>query len=121
MTAKKSDGKIMQSILNILLLSVAIFLIAKLVPGIHVKSFTTAILVAIVYSIINFLLGGILRFLSLPAIVLTLGLFLFVVNAFMLWLTAKLLDDFHIDSFLITIIAAVLITLVERVLRAMVT
>ena len=107
----------MKTILNILLLSLAIFAVAKILPGVRLKSFGTAIIVAIVYSIINFFLFGLITILTLPATILTFGLFIFVINAFLLWLTDKLIDDFKIDNFLTTLIAAFLITIINNILK----
>ena len=105
-----------QIIIKILFLSVSIFLIAKLLPGIRVKSFRTAIGVAVVYSIINFLVGWILKLLALPLILITFGLFIFMINATLLWITDKIIDDFEIDGFGLTILAAFLITIVNSIL-----
>ncbi|MFQ5631916.1 MAG: phage holin family protein [bacterium] len=107
----------MKMLLNILLLSAAIFVVAKILPGVRLKSFATAIIVAIVYSIINFLLFGIIAFLTLPATILTLGLFIFVINAFLLWLTDKFIEDFEIDGIFTTLIAAFLITVINNILK----
>ncbi|MCP3941262.1 MAG: phage holin family protein [Desulfobacteraceae bacterium] len=104
-------------IINILILSVAVFLVAQLLPGIQVKSFFTAICVAVVYSLINFFTGWFLIFLSLPLMIITFGLFKLVINAFMLWLTDKFIDDFKISDFLTTFIAAFLITLVDSIIK----
>jgi putative membrane protein len=107
----------MSTILNILLLSVAVYVVARILPGVRLKSFWTAIIVAIVYSIINLLLFKILVFLTLLPTILTFGLFIFVINAFLLWLTDKFLEDFEIDGFFTTLIAAFLITVINNVLR----
>lgn len=102
---------------NILLLSCAIFLVARLLPGIHLKGFGTAIIVALVYSLINYLIGWLLLLLTLPALIITFGLFKFVINAFLLWITDKLIDDFEIDGLGTTLIAAFLITAIDSILR----
>lgn len=102
---------------NILLLSVAVFVVAKIIPGIHIKSFGTAIMVGVVYSVINFLLYKILIFLSLPVIFITLGLFVIIINAFLLWLTDLLIEDFEIKGFGTTIIASILISLCNMLLQ----
>ena len=62
------------------------------------KSYGTAIGVAIVYGVLSWLLKTVLVVLSIPFIVLTLGLFLLVINAFLLWLTDKLLDGVEIQG-----------------------
>ena len=110
----------MMIILNILLLSLAIFIVSKLLPWVHIKHFGTAIVVALVYSLINFLFGWLLLLLTLPLTILTLGLFKFVINAFLLWITDKLIDDFEIDSFGATLIAAFLIAVVDSLLRSII-
>ena len=102
---------------NILLLAVAIFVVANVMNGIKIKNIWTTLLVAIVYSLINFLVGWLLRLVALPAILITLGLFNFVVNAVMLWITDLLIDDFEIDGILNTLIAAFLITVINYGLR----
>jgi putative membrane protein len=107
----------MTTIINILLLSVAVFLVAKMMPTIHIKGFGTAVLVAVVYSVINFLVGWLLILLSLPFLFLTLGLFKFVINAILLWITDKVIDDFEIDGFGSTLIAAFLITVTDSLLK----
>jgi putative membrane protein len=104
-------------VVNVLLLSVAVFVVSAVLPGIRLKSYWTALVVAVVYSVINFFLGWLLVFLSLPFIVVTFGLFLFVVNALLLWVTDKLVDDFEIDGFGVTLLAAFLITLVNGLLK----
>ncbi len=106
-------------ILNMLILSVVVFLVAEFLPGIRVKNFGTAVIVAIVYSVINFFTGWLLVLLTLPFIVLTFGLFKLVINAFMLWLTDKMMEDFEIKDFLTTFVAAALITLVDSVVKWM--
>jgi len=102
---------------NILFMAVAIFLVAKMLPRIHLKSFGTAIIVAIVYSLINFLAGWILILMTLPAVIITFGLFKFVINAFLLWVTDKLVDDFKIENATTALIAAFMITVIDSVLR----
>ena len=102
---------------NILLLGVAVFLVAEFMPGIRLKNFGTAIIVAIVYSLINLLIGWLLVFLSLPLMIITFGLFKFVINGFLLLLTDKVMEDFEIDGIGTTFLAAFLITLVGSLLQ----
>ncbi|MDY0040838.1 MAG: phage holin family protein [Desulforhabdus sp.] len=107
----------MAFLLNILVLSVAIFAVAQLLPAIHIRGFGTAVIVAVVYSVINFLLGWLFFILSLPFIILTFGLFKFVINAVLLWITDKVVDGFKIDGFGWTLVAAFLIALLDTVIR----
>lgn len=107
----------MSIIINLLLLSIAILIVAQIMPSIHIKNVGTVIIVAIVYSLINFFTGWFLVLLTLPLVIITFGLFKFVINAFLLWITDKLIEDFKIDSFRSTLIAAFLITLIDSVLK----
>jgi putative membrane protein len=87
-----------QMILWVLLQALVVFATAKVVPGIKVESYGAAIVVAIVYAIVSFLLKGVLVFISLPLIFLTFGLFLFVVNMLLLWVTDKLVSSLEIKG-----------------------
>ena len=105
------------ALINILVLGVAIFLVAQILPGIKMKSFMTGIQVAIVYSIIHFLCFKILAFLALPLVIVTLGLFVFVINAILLWVTDQILDDFEIKNFGTTLLASLLISLCNSLIH----
>lgn len=98
-------------IIYVLLLAFAIFVIAETLPGIYIDGYGTAVVVAIVYGLINVTLGTVFKLLSLPLILLSLGLFLFIINSFLLYLTDALIDDFEIDNYATTLGAAILITL----------
>ncbi|KAA3618217.1 MAG: phage holin family protein [Calditrichaeota bacterium] len=100
-----------------LFLTVGILAATKIVPGVNLKNNITAFVVAAVYSVIHFFLFKILMFLSLPIVFLTIGLFTIVINAVLLWITDKLLDDFEIKSFGTTIIASLVISVVSIVLK----
>ena len=104
------------------LLSAAAFLaVSKLLPGFRIGSFGTALVVSAVYSILHvllhFILFRVLWILTIPLVILTLGLIFFVVNAVILWLTDKVVEDFNIDSTAALIVAAVLLTMVNWIIR----
>ena len=104
------------------LLSATAFLgVSKLLPGFRIRSFGTALIVSAVYSILHivlhFILFEVLWILTIIPVILTLGVIFFVVNAAILWLTDKLVADFEIDSTASLIIAAVLLTIVNWVIR----
>lgn len=109
----------MNILYHLLILSCVVVVVAKIVPGIRLKGFGTAIAVAVVYSVVNVVLGSILKFLSLPLIFLTLGLFLLIINTLMLWLTDLLIEDFEIRDMGSTFIAAILITVADFLLDLM--
>jgi putative membrane protein len=104
------------------LLSAAAFLgVSKLLPGFRIGSFGTALVVAAVYSVLyvvlHFILFRALWVLTIIPVVLTLGIIYFVVNAVILWLTNKLVEDFDIDSTATLLMAAVLLTIANWVIR----
>ena len=104
------------------LISAAAFLgVSKLLPGFRIGSFGTALVVAAVYSVfyvvLHFILFKIFWILTIPLVILTLGIIFFVVNAVILWLTDKMVEDFHIDSTTTLLVAAVVLTIVNWVIR----
>jgi putative membrane protein len=96
--------------------AVAVCVTAYLLPGIHLDGFKAAMVVALVLGLINVLLKPLLVLLTIPITILTLGLFLLVINAAMLYLTSKLVSGFVIDSFLTALIASVVLTVVSYLL-----
>jgi putative membrane protein len=103
-------------IIHFILLGMVILFIARSLPGMYVDGYGTALGVAIVYGLINVTLGTVFKVLSIPLIVVTLGLFLLAINTFLLWLTDSLFEDFEIDSIGTTFVAAVLITISDTML-----
>ncbi len=103
-------------ILHLFLLGVVIYFIAKSLPGIYVEGFGTAVIVAIVYGLINVTLGTVLKFLAIPFIIISIGVFLLFINAFLLWLTDQLIEGFEIDDIGTTFIAALIITVSDTLL-----
>ena len=88
---------VLHHVITFLAFTVAVFLAAKIVPGIRVKSFP--ILFALVFAVLNKLLFLPLVGLTLPFMVITLGLFVFVINAFLFWLASKIISSVEVDGF----------------------
>lgn len=107
----------MQWLIEFLLFAGLVALIAKVLPGITLKSFGTALVVALVFSLLNLGLHMLFFWVVLPLKWLTLGLMTFVINTLLLWLTDKMIDDFEIKDLPTTIFAAALLT-IGRVLIA---
>lgn len=91
-----------------LLSAAALLLVAHLYSGVQVQSFTTALIAALVIGLLNTLVRPVLVVLTLPVTVLTLGLFLFVVNALMFWSASGLLAGFHVTGFAAALIGSLL-------------
>lgn len=82
-----------------LLSAAALLLVAHLYSGVEVKSFTAALIAAFIIGLFNTIVRPVLVVLTLPVTVITLGLFLFVINALMFWAAASVLDGFHVRGF----------------------
>jgi putative membrane protein len=100
-----------------LLSALSLTVISNLLPGFRIKNFTTALIVAGIYGVLHVLFAWILKIIFFLPMFLTLGLFAFVINAFLLFVTDKLVDDFEIDSLTTTLIGAVLLTMLNLVWR----
>ena len=112
----------MHTLLHLAVLTVTIFVLSRMVRGVHIRSAGTAVVVALVFSVLNFFLGWFIRAVLFVPVILTLGLLLifvpFIVNAVLLWLTDKLLASFEIDSVRGLLVSAAVITLVNGVFYA---
>jgi putative membrane protein len=84
---------------RLMLLSIAVMVGAWLLPGIEVESFWAVFWTAIVISLLNNIIRPVLIVITLPATVVTLGLFLFVVNAVIILMASAMVSGFHVDSF----------------------
>ena len=103
-------------IIHFALLGLAVYGIAQFLPGVKMNGYGAAVSVAVVYGIVNVTLGVFIKFLSLPFIFLTGGLMILVINTVLLRITDKILDNFEIDSWANTFIAAILITVADTFL-----
>ncbi|MBI2029490.1 phage holin family protein [Candidatus Gottesmanbacteria bacterium] len=83
------------------------------VPGFQISSFTSALVVILVLALLSVFVKPILLFLTLPINLLTLGLFTFVINAFLLYVAAQFVPGFHIDGFTTAIVAAVIMAIIS--------
>ncbi len=101
----------MKLIIRWLLLAAALLLVAHLYSGVQVASFTSAMIAALVLGLLNTLVRPLLVLLTLPVTLLTLGLFLFVINALMFWAAASLLDGFNVAGFGAALIGSLIYSL----------
>jgi putative membrane protein len=106
----------MKIIARWLLLAAALLLVAYLYPGVTIKSFGSAMIAAFVLGLLNTLLRPVLVLLTLPVTVVTLGLFLFVINALMFYFAASMLDGFHVAGFGAALIGSLLYSLCGMVI-----
>ncbi len=101
-----------------LLLAAALLLVAYLYPGVSVQSFTSAMLAALVLGLLNTIVRPLLVLLTLPVTVLTLGLFLFVINATMFYFAASVLDGLHVTGFGAALIGSLIYSLISMIIES---
>lgn len=103
----------MPLLVALLLKALVVLGITKLVPGIRVDSFLSAVGVAVVYGLLSAFVKPFLLMFSLPILIMTLGLFALVINGFLLWVTDKLLESFEIEGFAPLALATLLLTVAD--------
>lgn len=106
----------MKSILKILLTALAVVVLANVLPGIQINGYLTAIIVALTIAILNMIVRPLLVFFTLPATIVTFGLFLFVINAIIIIIAGKLVNDFQVAGFWYALLFSVCLSIFRSVL-----
>jgi putative membrane protein len=92
--------------------ALALMLVAYLYSGVAVTDITSALLAALVLGLVNALIRPVLIFLTLPATILTLGLFIFVINALLFWLVAEMVPGFKVAGFVAALIGSLMFSVI---------
>jgi putative membrane protein len=103
----------MKAIIKLVLMGVAVMISAYVIPNVYVDGFLTAVVVAVILTVVNFIIKPIVILLTLPINILTLGLFTFVINAGMVLLVSNIVPGFYITG----LFPAVLFSIVLSVIR----
>ncbi len=109
----------MSFLLNLLIGGLAVFLSAYILPGVTVDSFLTAIIVAVVLGVVNALVKPVLVLLTLPVTVVTLGLFLFIINALMVLLVAVVVPGFKVSGFWMALVFSLILSVISWFLHSL--
>jgi putative membrane protein len=114
----------MRLVLRIFINAAALWVATQIVPGVtHTGPWSSLLLVALVFGVLNALVRPILKLLTCPLILLTLGLFTFVINAIVLWLTSAVSESFgigfHVSGFVAAFVGALVVTLVSVLLSVL--
>jgi putative membrane protein len=109
----------MRLVLTWIINAAALFAVPYLMHSVSVTSIGAALVAALLLGLVNTLVRPLLLLLTLPVTVLSLGLFIFVINGFMFWLVAKVVDGFHVDSFGYAILAALLYSVISWALSTL--
>jgi putative membrane protein len=108
-------------LLRLLINAIALWIATRIVPGLSFDGPTPMlVVVALVFALVNAIVRPVLKILTFPALILTFGLFIFVINALMLWLTAELSDafglGFHVEGFRAAFLGALVVSVVGLML-----
>jgi putative membrane protein len=108
----------MNLLIRLLLNALAVFVLANVLTGVTVDGYVGAIIVAVVLSILNLLVKPILVILTFPITIITLGLFLLVINAAIILLADKLIDGFNVANFWTAILFSILLSILQWLLQS---
>src|SRR5512140_1625772 len=109
----------MRLLLHWILSALALLIVSQIVPGFILTGFVAALIAAVVIGLINATLGMLLKVVTFPLTVLTLGIFWLVINALMLELASAIVPGFHISGFGAAFIGAIVLALVNMLFRAL--
>jgi len=110
----------MRLILHWILSAIALLVVSHLVPGFHVAGLVPALIAALVIGLLNATVGLFLKIITFPITILTLGIFLLVINGVMILLAAHLVPGFHVRGFLPAFWGALVLALLGMLIRAVV-
>lgn len=108
----------MKLLLKWLLSAAALLFVAYVYGGVQVQSFSSALIAAFVIGLFNAVLRPVLVILTLPVTVITVGLFLFVINALMFWAAAGVLDGFHVNGFMAALLGSLIYSALGLVIES---
>jgi putative membrane protein len=118
-TFDAGESNMLSLILVWILNAVALLVVAYLLPGIAVASFGSALLAALVLGLLNMLVKPVLVLLTLPITIVTLGLFLIILNALLFWFAGSILKGFQVNGFWWAVIGAVLYSIISGLLSTL--
>jgi putative membrane protein len=111
------DGLMLSFFLRWLITAVSLLITARIVPGIEIKDFTVALIAAVALGLINAIIRPLLILFTLPLTILTLGLFIFVVNAISFSLASYFIRGFEVESFFAALFGSIVVSIISGVLN----
>ncbi|MDJ1467346.1 phage holin family protein [Cytophagaceae bacterium DM2B3-1] len=109
----------MNLLIRLIVATLAVIISSWLLPGVHVNGIVTAIIVAIVLGFLNAFVKPVLTFLTIPITIITLGLFLLVINVIIVYITDALIAGFRVDGFLWALIFSFVVSIVGAILSSL--
>ncbi|MDG3582413.1 phage holin family protein [Galbibacter pacificus] len=110
----------MKFIIKILLTAISVVILAKILPGVAVESYWTAIIVAVVLAILNFIVKPILVILTLPVTIITLGLFLLIINAIIILLADYFVGGFSVANIWWALLFSLLLSILQSIFESLI-
>lgn len=107
----------MKILIRLLVSALAAMLTSYLLPGVRLEDFITALLLALVLAVLNLLVKPLLVILTLPATILTLGLFLLVINAIIILLASEIVPGFRVDGFWWALLFSLVMTIISSIMN----
>jgi putative membrane protein len=101
---------------RLLVTSIAVLFVTKLLPGIEVTSIAGLILAALILGVLNAFLRPLMVILTLPITIFTFGLFIFIINGLILYMTSAIVPGFDISSIWVAVIASILISIISSII-----
>ena len=108
----------MKILIKWLLSAASLLFVAYVYSGVEVQSFTSALIAAFVIGLFNVVLRPVLVLLTLPVTIVTLGLFLFVINALMFWAAATVLDGFQVNGFIAALVGSLIYSVLGMLIES---
>lgn len=106
-------------LLQWILIAIALLIVSRIVPGFHVTGLGPALIAVVIIGLLNATLGLILKIITFPLSILTLGIFLLVINSLMILLASSIVRGFRVNGFLPAFWGAVVLALLGMVIRAL--
>lgn len=111
----------MNLLIRLIVTAGIVMLLAHFLPGVAVSGFVSALIVAVVLGLLNFIVKPILVILTIPITIITLGLFLFVINACIILLADKFIDGFAVSGFWIALLFSILLSISQSIAYSLLT
>lgn len=109
----------MNFILRLIVSALAVVIVAHLLPGVSIENYTSAILVALALAFLNTIVKPILTVLTIPITIVTLGLFLLVINALMIIFASELVNGFHVNGFFSALLFSLVLSICTGILNTL--
>lgn len=110
-------NKYLKIFFKIIVSALAVFITSWLLPGVHVDGFITALIVAASLALLNYLIKPLLVILTIPVTIVTFGLFLLAINAFIILIASHYIDGFKVDGFWWALLFSIILSLVTSLLE----